>query len=107
MPTSTKRPRSRRLRAASAARRESTGSRFVNGRWRRGTEGSQADDERRRLDELGDEDEDDGTRAIWAAFERDGGGRPLAQTTLDVDALKERLKRGARRRAGQAEDKIG
>lgn len=63
-------------------------------------------DDRRRQDEHGDEDEDDGTLAIWAAFEREGGGRPPEQSAVDVDALKERLKRGARRRAGDAQDEI-
>ena len=65
------------------------------------------DDERRLQDELQDEDEDDGTSAIWAAFEREGGGRPIELNEVNVDSLKERLKRAARRRGGQAEDELG
>lgn len=53
------------------------------------------DDERRRLDDLDDEhDEDDGTRGIWAAFERE----------VNIGTLKERLKRAARLRSGQTGD---
>jgi len=65
------------------------------------------DDERRRLDELDDEDEDDGTRSIWAAFELEGGSREIEINEVNVDSLKERLKRGARRRAGQAQGEPG
>ena len=63
------------------------------------------DDERRRQDEYDDEfDNDDGTRGIWAAFEREGG-RPLPEhTEINVDTLKERLKHRARLRAGRADD---
>lgn len=65
-------------------------------------------DDRHRLDDLDDDEhEDDGTRGIWAAFEREGGGRPLEQHEVDVDTLKERLKRGARLRASRSEDEIG
>jgi hypothetical protein len=64
-------------------------------------------DDRHRLDDLDDEHEDDGSRGIWAAFERDGGGRPLEYNEVDVGTLKERLKRGARLRASRTEDEIG
>lgn len=64
------------------------------------------DNDPRRRNDLDDED-DDGTHGIWAAYERDGGGRPLEQTDIDVESLKERLKRGARLRAGQIKDEIG
>lgn len=65
------------------------------------------DDDRRRLDDLDDDEyEDDGTRGIWAAFEREGGGFPLEPAEIDVDTLKERLKRGARLRAGRTEDEF-
>ena len=62
------------------------------------------DDDRRRLDDLDDEQEDDGSRGIWAAFERDGGPPPLEYDEVDINTLKERLKRGARLRAGPLED---
>lgn len=65
------------------------------------------DDDRRRLDDLDDEHEDDGSRGIWAAFERAGGGRPLEQHDINVDTLKERLQRGARLRASRTEDEAG
>jgi hypothetical protein len=62
-------------------------------------------DERRRLDEYDDEyDNDDGSRGIWAAFEREAS-RPLSEhTEVNVDTLKERLKHRARLRAGRSED---
>lgn len=63
-------------------------------------------DDRRRLDDLEDEDEDDGSRGIWAAFELEGGGLPLEQAEVNVDSLKERLKRGARLRAIRPEDEF-
>ena len=56
---------------------------------------------------MDDEHEDDDSRGIWTAFEREGGGRPLKQNDIDVDSLKERLKRGARLRASRAEDEFG
>lgn len=65
-------------------------------------------DNRRRLEDLDDDEhEDDGSRGIWAAFERDGGGRPLEHYEVNVDSLKERLKRGARLRAERGEHEIG
>jgi hypothetical protein len=66
------------------------------------------DDEQRRLDDLDDEhdDEDDGTRGIWAAFEREAGPA-IEQPEVNIDSLKERLKRGARLRAGRTEDEMG
>ncbi len=65
-------------------------------------------EDRRRLDDLDDDErDDDGSRGIWAAFEREGGGRPIADVDVDVDTLKERLKRGARLRASRGEDHIG
>jgi hypothetical protein len=65
-------------------------------------------DDRRRLDDLDDDEhEDDGSRGIWTAFEREGGGRPLEQYEVNVDTLKERLKRGARLRANRPDDEIG
>lgn len=67
---------------------------------------SPVDEEQRRLDDP-DDDHDDGTRGIWAAYERDGGGRPLEQHSADVESLKDRLKRGARLRAGRSEGEIG
>ena len=66
-------------------------------------------DDRRRLDDLDDDEheDDDGSRGIWAAFEREGGGRPLEYNEVDVDTLKERLKRAARLRASRTADEIG
>jgi hypothetical protein len=62
------------------------------------------DDERRRLDDEYDEHDDDGTRGIWAAFEREAS-RPLPDhSEVNVDTLKERLKRGARLRAERTDD---
>ena len=63
-------------------------------------------DDRRRLDDLDDEHEDDGTRGIWAAFERAGGPPPPELNEVDVNTLKERLKRGARLRANRADDEV-
>jgi len=63
------------------------------------------DNDPRRRDDLDDED-NDGSRGIWAAYERDGGGRPLKQNDIDVASLKERLKRAARLRAGRPNDEI-
>ncbi len=57
------------------------------------------EDDRHRLDETNDEQDDDGSLGLWAAFERDGGETPLTPVELNVDALKERLKRGARHRS--------
>ena len=65
-------------------------------------------DDRHRMDDLDDDEhEDDGSRGIWAAFEREGGGRPLEHNEVDVDTLKERLKRAARLRASRTEGEIG
>jgi hypothetical protein len=62
-------------------------------------------DDRHRLDDLDDdEQEDDGSRGIWAAFERVGAPPPHEYNEVNVDTLKERLKRGARLRASRAED---
>ena len=64
-------------------------------------------DDRRRLDDLDDDEhEDDGTRGIWAAFERAGGPPPPELNEVDVNTLKERLKRGARLRANRADDEV-
>lgn len=66
------------------------------------------DDERHHLDDLDeDEHEDDGSRGIWAAFEREGGQPPVERQEVNIDSLKERLKRGARLRAARPEDEIG
>jgi hypothetical protein len=65
------------------------------------------DDERRRLDDLDDDEHDDGSLAIWAAFEREGGDLPLQQDEVNVDTLKARLKRGARLRAARSGDEPG
>ena len=65
-------------------------------------------DDRHRLDDLDDDEhEDDGSRGIWAAFEREGGGHSLENNEVNVDSLKERLKRGARLRANRTEDEFG
>ena len=62
------------------------------------------DDERRRLDDYDDEQDDDGSRGIWAAFEREAS-RPLPESNeINVDTLKERLKQRARLRAGRGDE---
>jgi hypothetical protein len=64
-------------------------------------------DDRRRLDDLDDDEHDDGSRGIWAAYEREGGPPPPEPNEVDVNTLKERLKRGARLRASRADDEFG
>jgi|GEM_PF-4209158 len=60
------------------------------------------DDQRRGLeDDDIDEPDDDGSRGIWAAFERESA-RPLPESNeINVDTLKERLKQRARLRASR------
>jgi hypothetical protein len=65
------------------------------------------DDEFDIRDDNEDEEEDDGSRGIWAAFERETAGRPPIPTEIDVGSIKERLKRAARQRAGQPRDDAG
>ncbi|MGH9172969.1 MAG: hypothetical protein ACRD1H_01360 [Vicinamibacterales bacterium] len=63
------------------------------------TQRSPFDDDLNRAEELDEDEEDDGTRGIWAAFERETEGRPLVNAAADVESFKERLKRRARERA--------
>ena len=71
------------------------------------TQRSPFDDDLDRAEELDEDEEDDGTRGIWAAFEREAVGRPLVDAEANVEAFKERLKRRARERASRPADDTG
>ena len=64
------------------------------------------DDGRHRLDDLDEEIDDDGTRGIWATFDNERAERPADQGVVNVDTLKERLKRRARLRARRTGDEV-